>query len=225
MSDLKSCPFCGSAKIEFRDIAQQTLVAIYYNCNAEDSYNTIEHASTSREQAVAAWNRRASPEIGERAEREAVARIIDPELFKRSEAHLAACAGHGMTDDEARRTFGHESYMLQINAVLAKADAIIALSAPSPSADALRPGEWEPIETAPKDGRHILLFGTQDRMEGLHIQGQFAFSGYWDDIDGSWCSAGSTWVGPFYRPTHWQPLPAPPKTPSPQSSRGSQRGG
>lgn len=107
MSDLKSCPFCGSAKIEFRDIAQQTLVAVCCGCNAEGGYNTIEHASTSREQAVAAWNRRASPEIGERAE------LLERELKRCHEAIGAYVIAQAYADtlpddaeDAADMTFG-----------------------------------------------------------------------------------------------------------------------
>jgi hypothetical protein len=73
--------------------------------------------------------------------------------------------------------------------------------------------EWRPIETAPMDGTHVLLFGRQDPHTEVNIVGPFVFSGYWDKIDGSWCSAGSTWTGPFYDATHWRPLPDPPLTP------------
>ena len=66
--------------------------------------------------------------------------------------------------------------------------------------------EWMPIETAPKDGTDVLLF----TKEGI-IQGYFTYF-EWDQTvvyatyDGSGCVA-------FYRePTHWMPLPPPPKT-------------
>lgn len=70
---------------------------------------------------------------------------------------------------------------------------------------------WQPIETAPKGGDHILLSGTQEPHAGIHFHGPVVFSGYWDRVDGSWCSTGSTWTGPFYQATHWMPLPEPPK--------------
>ena len=60
---------------------------------------------------------------------------------------------------------------------------------------------WQPIETAPKDGRAIQLV-----------------SGNWQTT-GSWHKAYQCWTtnGPVYskypadeQPTHWMPLPAPP---------------
>jgi len=57
--------------------------------------------------------------------------------------------------------------------------------------------EWQPIETAPKDGRYLLLLADS----------QFHRIGFWN---------GSSWDdGDFYDHmadiTHWMPLPEPPK--------------
>jgi hypothetical protein len=60
---------------------------------------------------------------------------------------------------------------------------------------------WQPIETAPTDGTHVLA--------------------YWDNgnIDLVKACDSETWVRAFnddydnffvYRPTHWMPLPEPP---------------
>ena len=73
-----------------------------------------------------------------------------------------------------------------------------------------RPDEWQPIETASKCDT-LLLFGTMLPHHELSIAGAFIFTGYWDEIDSSWCSTGSTWTGPFFKATHWMPLPAAPK--------------
>lgn len=73
--------------------------------------------------------------------------------------------------------------------------------------------EWQPIETAPKDGDNVLLFGRIDPrhpFEGIRWQKMTVFSGYWDRIDGAWCPSGATWAGPFMEVTHWKPLPSPP---------------
>lgn len=70
-------------------------------------------------------------------------------------------------------------------------------------------GGWKPIETAPKDGTHIMAF--------------------WPDVWGMDATQTQTWFGPFEAgglsgwqtaheyadghstPTHWRPLPEPPK--------------
>lgn len=70
--------------------------------------------------------------------------------------------------------------------------------------------DWKPIETAPKDGQSILLFGLQEPHSDLRCSEPIVFTGYWDDIDSAWCGTASTWTGPFYRPSHWQPLPEAP---------------
>ena len=74
--------------------------------------------------------------------------------------------------------------------------------------------EWQPIETAPKDGTRILLAHHQNKYENLPPL-------IWV-IDGQW---GANWrTGDDYQPhwhhdrklrlvspTHWMPLPEPPK--------------
>lgn len=65
--------------------------------------------------------------------------------------------------------------------------------------------EWQPIETAPKDGSSILLFtGT-----GM-IEGNWSF-GRWDQgvIYATYDGCGGTAFES--NPTHWMPLPEPPK--------------
>lgn len=68
---------------------------------------------------------------------------------------------------------------------------------------------WQPIETAPKDGTRFL--GAND--EGISITS-------WSDMwNGTWTDEASTtddghgWYGhDNWIPTHWMPLPEPPKT-------------
>ena len=68
--------------------------------------------------------------------------------------------------------------------------------------------EWQPIETAPKDGRHILIWDWEGLASIVEI--------YW--------AKDSDWEGWVYAeellaeacpevddPTHWQPVPEPPK--------------
>lgn len=67
---------------------------------------------------------------------------------------------------------------------------------------------WKPIETAPKDGREILLWlpAPYSRVEKAHW---FEIWGNWQSCDfieptDEYCGIGSE------LPTHWQPLPEPP---------------
>lgn len=63
--------------------------------------------------------------------------------------------------------------------------------------------EWQPIETAPRDGTEILC------CECVEI-----FIGFWsgNNVDGYWDSyeEGAHYID-SYSPTHWMPLPEPPK--------------
>lgn len=70
---------------------------------------------------------------------------------------------------------------------------------------------WQPIETAPREGASVLLFGTQRPHDMITYEGPQVFTGYFDPIDEACCATGSIWTGPFYDPTHWMPLPAPPE--------------
>lgn len=61
--------------------------------------------------------------------------------------------------------------------------------------------EWHPIETAPRDGTHILLWAPA-----------------WDAPSTGWTYANDLWQDcpkghhlPGRTPTHWMPLPFPPQ--------------
>ncbi len=73
--------------------------------------------------------------------------------------------------------------------------------------------DWQPIETAPKDGTQILGFAD----------GRMAVVQWWEDfrywslvVCGAYADDGEWW------PTHWQPLPEPPASPTPDTT-GEQR--
>lgn len=74
---------------------------------------------------------------------------------------------------------------------------------------------WQPIETAPKDGEPILLFCPKYKMVGERV-----VKAWWEDDD--W-TEGYRSVGYFSHttnsrqgdPTHWQALPSPPTEPTP----------
>jgi hypothetical protein len=62
--------------------------------------------------------------------------------------------------------------------------------------------DWQPIETAPRDGTPILLWAHMDwRDELIPVTGWYARG------SGEWvCHAD------WFNPTHWMPLPVPPAT-------------
>ena len=66
--------------------------------------------------------------------------------------------------------------------------------------------EWKPIETAPKDWTDVLLYSPDDDV-GYGANG--VCQGWYSMADGGfdcWMTAS----GPAF-PSHWMPLPAPPK--------------
>lgn len=60
--------------------------------------------------------------------------------------------------------------------------------------------EWQPIETAPKDGRKLLMWHPGMALGALVL---FWMDGYWREPANS--------LGLKTTPTHWMPLPDPPK--------------
>jgi hypothetical protein len=75
--------------------------------------------------------------------------------------------------------------------------------------------DWQPIETAPKDGTWLLLAGGKcegdEGDEGRIVSGQWA-----GGTDPRWQFAwyDSGYYGEYSDPSHWMPLPAPPASPS-----------
>jgi hypothetical protein len=81
---------------------------------------------------------------------------------------------------------------------------------------------WQPIETAPRDGRDVLIFIPAVVLErGLVLHHSCVTAAFCTDAEDpnarwslSWVS-GYDWEGPLddRQPTHWMPLPDPPETP------------
>ena len=76
--------------------------------------------------------------------------------------------------------------------------------------DGLLVPQWQPIETAPRDGTNVLLYATVPPTDMLAMDGPVIMSGYFDSMDDAWCSTLATFFGPFVYPTNWMPLPTPP---------------
>ena len=68
-------------------------------------------------------------------------------------------------------------------------------------------GEWQPIETAPKDGSEVLLFSPRKSMIWIGYYTTHARTG-----EGGWIVSQLTGLPEFcpWQPTRWMPLPAPP---------------
>ena len=69
---------------------------------------------------------------------------------------------------------------------------------------------WLPIESAPKDGATIFVYGLPESIETVTYRRAASYTAAWDSLDDAFFLSGGTWVGPFIEPTHWMPLPKPP---------------
>jgi hypothetical protein len=63
---------------------------------------------------------------------------------------------------------------------------------------------WQPIETAPKDGTFILGYYADRPWLWDIVQWDAGYLG------GAWWGGGHENDGPLFPPTHWMPLPDPP---------------
>jgi hypothetical protein len=69
-------------------------------------------------------------------------------------------------------------------------------------------GEWQPIETAPKDGTSLLLWWPAHQQ----LAADPRVIGYWKPSYHCW-QAGNYFCPRDIAPTHWMPLPPPPVSP------------
>lgn len=70
--------------------------------------------------------------------------------------------------------------------------------------------DWQPIETAPRDGRPILIWQPDKAYQPQRNYDDWRYAiGYWrtDEKIGSWGNRNSAVV----TPTYWMPLPPPPR--------------
>ena len=74
--------------------------------------------------------------------------------------------------------------------------------------------EWQPIETAPRDGTLVILGSNKEVGEGSYVK----YSGGGHKVDGWVLSTDHHGLDHYYAdimqhpPTHWMPLPPPPPT-------------
>ena len=72
--------------------------------------------------------------------------------------------------------------------------------------------EWQPIETAPKDGTRVLVFGFGDDFEVVRWTPDAGLiaPGLPFNRTGAWKTSQDGWLLPN-EVTHWMPLPPPPQ--------------
>ena len=123
---------------------------------------------------------------------------------------------------------GVSAVMHRLNEITDPAEPLLAPDAASLAA------EWQPIDTAPKDGTAVLLFFAMraaeydkrsgEQLEPYRLQALSVEVGFFQG--GEWCEAGTghdffeEWRRSDY-PTHWMPLPATPDTALTPTSKGS----
>lgn len=66
--------------------------------------------------------------------------------------------------------------------------------------------KWQPISTAKKDGNPILATWLDTWPDHPDICAIF-----WNESRERWCYSRTAWICVGYEPTHWMPLPEPPK--------------
>ena len=77
---------------------------------------------------------------------------------------------------------------------------------------------WQPIETAPKDGRWILLYANNRQFEkyrcSIAVAKWHTWNGYGADEIGWYVSDENCheFTREVHDPTHWMPLPEPPQS-------------
>lgn len=75
--------------------------------------------------------------------------------------------------------------------------------------------EWQPIETAPRDGTHILVYGPcvdGDRQFRMEYENEISTVYFYGDDDHDFFVLSNVEYADFpWEPTHWMSLPDPPK--------------
>ena len=79
--------------------------------------------------------------------------------------------------------------------------------------------EWQPIETAPKDGSRVLICGSGGEIDIASYTEQWSVRDYFvrhakdDDVYKTVKEECGYWeTDVAFNPTHWMPLPRPPES-------------
>lgn len=85
--------------------------------------------------------------------------------------------------------------------------------------------DWKPIESAPRDGTHLLLYSAEWTRHAVNTDARSfaggrepapAFARIRGVYEGRWSDVGACWYSVTRHkflspPTHWMPLPDPPE--------------
>lgn len=113
-----------------------------------------------------------------------------------------------MTEQEIAEVLGKARRWIELAEQLpavARSDQAVMARALIALAERVKAREWQPIETAPKDGSEILAYAWA-RYRSYYGVAQ------WAEANPAFSNSVAGWFWPFaIRPTHWQPLPEGPK--------------
>lgn len=212
METLKSCPFCGATNLH-----------VFIDTEDGNESHGIQCAGCwmsssekgSKDEATAAWNRRAAIQQAAGAVPEGC-RIVPMEPSKAMLDRAAAFAlnvslggSYGWTD------YMRDLYARMLSAVPSKAGSSVHLG----GGEGGWVPRWQPIETAPKASKAILVH-CADRKNTYTAtwapDEEFPWSGKWKHFPGGFIDEA---------PTHWMPMlddPAPrPESPgAPDGGKG-----
>ena len=71
--------------------------------------------------------------------------------------------------------------------------------------------KWQPIETAPRDGTRILVFDGKEINTVDYSEPYYIGINKHIEIEESWVQISDSGRATEFFPTHWMPLPEPPK--------------
>lgn len=143
-------------------------------------------------------------------------------------ATVSACASYNLDRVIVTQRVSEcgEDKSAAIRRAIVRAAAEIAAANPATMADLLdeidalraelQAWQWQPIETAPKDGTRVLL---RIEWSDVPVVGVFSHDRWWADTEhhevscGAYCYGGRVSSDKNMKPTHWHPLPLPPDPP------------
>lgn len=199
---LKNCPFCDGKDLMPMEAHRNSQTRLYpivrcMKCFCEVSGKNGDY-SHSAKSAITAWNTRPAPDAANvGVDEETLARML-------SDHEIADYGDKDKWWDYCKPR--HMKLAKTVLEVLGK--SLIANNKPAPEGM-----KWQPIETAPKDGFHILLWSDDIQFVGFWAQGRA----------GGWCAVADKCPSIKPNPTHWMPLPAPPSADAIKSAEGGER--